>query len=156
MINLKALSMLRKLQKKTVVNNLYHYKKIIIKCPQMDYIVCRKMNVLESRAILNGVKNVKCATTILHWVHTYLRLTTDTQIFISKYMCKSCIQQPLRKTKTKKPFFSNRDLTRRDNFNWEDTSWRKRGMKREKRSWPAISFVTSYSISLNTLGRPYL
>ena len=31
----------------------------------MDYIVCRKMNVLESRAILNGVKNVKCATTIL-------------------------------------------------------------------------------------------
>ena len=66
MINLKALSMLRKLQKKTVVNNLYHYKKIIIKCPQMDYIVCRKMNVLESRAILNGVKNVKCATTILH------------------------------------------------------------------------------------------
>ena len=68
MINLKALSMLRKLQKKlfSALNNLYHYKKIIVKCPQMDYIVCRKMNVLESRAILNGVKNVKCATTILH------------------------------------------------------------------------------------------
>ena len=69
MINLKALSMLRKLQKKyvkTVVNDLYHYRKIITKCFQIYYIVCRKMNVLESRAILNGVKNVKCATTILH------------------------------------------------------------------------------------------
>ena len=98
----------------------------------MDYIVCRKMNVLESRAILNGVKNVKCATTILHWVHTYLRLTTDTQIFISKYMCKSCIQQPLRKTKTKN-LFSQIETSQGETILIEKIPLEGRGEWKEKR-----------------------